>query len=72
VAQMMFGFAPGSSGSNQTLYRIFRAFSAYSFFFRKEKSWLRLHYARKTIELKVQNPTDLIFWGIFLASAFQK
>jgi hypothetical protein len=36
VAQIIFGFGPGSNDSNQTLYRTFRAFSGHSFFARKE------------------------------------
>jgi hypothetical protein len=33
VAQIMFGFGPGSNDTNQTLYRTFRAFWNHSFFF---------------------------------------
>jgi hypothetical protein len=59
VAQIMFGFGPGSNDSNQTLYRTFRALLGHSFFFflqRKSYSLLRSSYARDTVGLRKQIP----------------
>jgi hypothetical protein len=66
------GFGYGSNYSNQTLYRIFRAFSGNSFFAKKKLFLVALILCSWHNRGPETNPTYLTFSGIFVAAPSQK
>jgi hypothetical protein len=67
LAQIIFGFGPGPNESNQTFYRIFRAFSGHSFLAKKKLFVVALILCSWHSWASETNPTHLIFSRIFVA-----